>query len=87
LQVAASHNDALCFLFSHLNKNMTSLPVVLDIKLAVKESNIVVDILKHRQGWPINNLVIPFTWTPSNHAIQWAMLNNKRNPRPLHSVS
>lgn len=87
LQVAATHNDALCLLFSLTSKKTSSLPVSLELNLQAQDANITVDILKQRQGWPAHNLSVPFSWTPDNHAIQWAIKNNKRKVHSLHSVS
>jgi hypothetical protein len=87
LQVAATHNDALCLLFSLASKKPSSLPVSLELSLKAHEANLTVDILKQRQGWPVHNLSGPFSWTPDNHAIQWAIKNNKRKVHSLHSVS
>lgn len=87
LQVAATHNDALCLLFSVPEKKLSSLPVSLELSLKAQEAHITVDVVKQRQGWPVKNVVIPFTWTPDNQAIQWAIKNNKRAVHSLHSVS
>ena len=101
LQVAATHNDALCLLYTppqqqalqtslqaettHQNDN--SLPITLDIALFGKPQALSVNIRKQRHGWPKDNIVISHRWTPDNHAIKWAMAHNTLSDRALHSVS
>jgi len=87
LQVAATHNDTLCVLFSAPNLRATPLPITLDLQLHIRDTTLIVDIIKQRHGWPISNITIPYSWTPDNSAIQWAMLNNKCPLSELHSVS
>ncbi|OJF69948.1 recombinase RecA [Alteromonas sp. V450] len=81
LQVAAAHNDALCLLYTplqvSLQENIQSLPIALDITLEPTDQKLAVNIKKQRHGWPVHNIVIPHSWTPDNHAIQWAMQQNK----------
>ncbi|AXT38499.1 recombinase RecA [Alteromonas sp. BL110] len=99
LQVAATHNDALCLLYtppqhqlsqtsSHTpSQNDNSLPITLDIALLGKPHAVSVNIRKQRHGWPKDNIVISHRWTPDNHAIKWAMAHNTLSDQALHSVN
>lgn len=95
LQVAASHNDALCLLYNALQDmskedthNPTStLPVALDIALHVQHDSLVVNVHKQRHGWPVSNIKLHHSWTPDNQAIKWSMAHNKLTNHVLHSVS
>lgn len=89
LQVAATHNDALCLLYTALNKNVLAqpLPISLDIALHHRAQQLSVDVRKQRHGWPVNSIAIDHRWTPDNHAIKWAMEHNKLTGQALHSVS
>ena len=86
LQVAASHNDTLCLLFTSPHQQGASFPIALDLSLHIRDAQLVVNIIKQRHGWPVSNIVIPHSWTPNNHAIQSAMQNNKKTEPTLHSV-
>ena len=91
LQVAATHNDALCLLFTAPNKNSNdvtqTLPISLDLCLHYREHALEINVLKQRQGWPKNNIVIHNKWTVDNRAIKWALEHNKVKRHVLHSVS
>jgi hypothetical protein len=86
LQVAASHNDTLCLLFTSPHQQGASFPIALDLSLHIRDAQLVVNIIKQRHGWPVSNIVVPHSWTPNNHAIQSAMQNNKKTEPTLHSV-
>lgn len=86
LQVAATHNDALCLLFTSSSYHTTPFPITLDLCLQIREAQLIIDITKQRHGWPASNIVVPHSWTPNNNAIQWAMQNNKSPTQELHSV-
>ncbi|MDO6566452.1 translesion DNA synthesis-associated protein ImuA [Alteromonas sp. 1_MG-2023] len=86
LQVAASHNDSLCLLFTSPDQQAISFPISLDLNLQIRDSKLMVNIVKQRHGWPVSNIEISHSWTPSNHTIQWAMQNNKEATPSLHSV-
>lgn len=87
LQVAATHNDALCLLFASPDSPNESLPIMLDLTLHINNKRLVINIIKQRHGWPVANIEVPYSWTPDNHEIQSAMLNNKSRRHKLHSVS
>jgi len=101
LQVAATHNDALCLLYTPpqqqalqtslqaetTSQNDSSLPITLDIALLGKPHALSVNIRKQRHGWPKDNIVIFHQWTPDNQAIKWAMAHNTLSDKALHSVS
>ena len=87
LQVAATHNDALCMLYTPPGAQTVSLPIILDLTLHRHDEHLVINIIKQRHGWPVENIFVPFSWTPDNHAIQWAMQNNKSQSQTLYSVS
>ncbi len=89
LQVAATHNDALCLLYTRASgaNHQKSLPITVDLSLQPKPHKLSVSIRKQRHGWPVDNIVIYNNWTPNNHAIKWAMEHNKLTGQVLHSVS
>lgn len=91
LQVAATHNDALCLLYSTPVSNWCneaqSLPIVLDLALQMQQHHLSIRVHKQRHGWPVDNITLSYNWTPDNHAIKWAMQRNKLTDHALHSVS
>ncbi|MAI39399.1 translesion DNA synthesis-associated protein ImuA [Alteromonas sp.] len=94
LQVAATHNDALCLLFTRPNRNsmhnsaaLQTLPISLDLCLNYRQHALEVSVLKQRHGWPKDNIAIHNDWTPNNRAIKWAVEHNKVKRHVLHSVS
>lgn len=94
LQVAATHNDALCLLYtpqqqriSQQNTNASALPIALDLALLGEPHTLSISIRKQRHGWPKDNIVISHQWTPDNRAIKWAMAHNTLSDQALHSVS
>ena len=96
LQVAATHNDALCLLYTlpqcanvnHEHGSMShALPITLELSLQAHASTVTADVRKQRHGWPTSNITISHNWTPDNHAIKWAMEHNKLADHALHSVN
>ncbi|BFT32128.1 translesion DNA synthesis-associated protein ImuA [Alteromonas sp. D210916BOD_24] len=88
LQVAATHNDALCLLFTtERYASKEALPVALDIALQAQHDTLRVQVRKQRHGWPVDNITVQHHWTPDNRPIKWAMAHNKLQDHILHSVS
>lgn len=85
LQVASTHNDALCLIFCD-NPRDTSLPISLDLSLHRHEKNVTVDVLKQRHGWPVKGISISLPWTPDNTAIQSAMCKSTSQKQAFNSV-
>lgn len=73
LQVAASHNNALAILYMPPHCQRMSLPVSQDLSLSPCPGGLTVNVNKQAQGWPITNVFVTLTHTPTNHAISAAM--------------
>ena len=73
LQVAASHNNALAILYMPPHCQRVSLPVSQDLSLSPCPGGLTVNVNKQAQGWPVRDVFVTLTHTPSNQSILAAM--------------
>lgn len=73
LQVAASHNNALAILYMPPQCRRVSLPVSQDLSLSPCPGGLTINVNKQAQGWPVNDVFVALTHTPTNQSISAAM--------------
>lgn len=73
LQVAASHNNALAVVLMPSRCKRIALPVSQDLALTPIAGGLSIQIVKQAQGWPVEDVRVHLTHTPSNQAITAAM--------------
>ncbi len=73
LQVAATHNNALAIVVMPSRCKRMALPVSQDLSLTPAPGGLAIQIVKQAQGWPVDEVRIKLTHTPSNRAITAAM--------------